>query len=759
MRRYVVRAALASLSAVTFAPALTAQQPARLVVEVRVAGDNSPLSDALAVLSGPAAARGRTGVAGRITFSGLAPGAYRVAIHSVGFRPAEAELAVASGRTVRAVVTLTPANAPVELDPVTVAATRTATPRHRTPASVSVVSGDALEALQASSLDDVLGALPNVTTVGGPRGIAELPQIRGLGSDRIAIRVDGARQNFQSGHKGRLFLDPALLKRVEVVRGGTSALDGTGGVGGTIAFETKDADHLLAPSERFAVEIAPRGRTSGEELGGLFTAAGRGGPVDGFVAFSVRDAGDIRLGDGTDLPFSGGEFRSWLASLGVAPAAGHRIEASYRRLDEDSRTPLNANGATTDSAGLGERDTANESLRLAYRLATPSVPWLDARAVTYRDESRVTERRLSDGRLEARTVTTWGFDASATGRAAVTPALGVALTTGAEYFADDNHGVQNGTALASFPDGSAHFLGVFAQARIDVTRFVSVLPGLRFDTYTSRSDDPTAPENDADDLQARIAGQFHPTELLTLYGSYAQGFTAPRVQDLYISGLHFPATPGAPFPNNFFVPNPDLVPERADTYEAGLRFRVAGLADRADGLEAELTYFDVGATDFISRDVDVFGGTTTLRNIDEVDLDGIEARVAYDAPVAFAAVSYGRTRAQNLTADTPVDDAPADSWVLEGGTKLLQRALVVGWRTTIAAAQERVTEPELATPGYTVHDAFARWRAPRGPLGALAVSLRLNNVLDKAYRRHGSAILEAGRDVRLGVSYRIGVAR
>jgi hemoglobin/transferrin/lactoferrin receptor protein len=89
---------------------------------------------------------------------------------------------------------------------------------------VDVVDGERLERLQAQSFDDILRDLPGVTTLGGPRGAAELPQIRGLGSDRIIIRQDGTRQNFQSGHKGRVLVNPVLIKRVEVVKGPSSAL-------------------------------------------------------------------------------------------------------------------------------------------------------------------------------------------------------------------------------------------------------------------------------------------------------------------------------------------------------------------------------------------------------------------------------------------------------------------------------------------------------------------------------------------------------
>ncbi len=48
----------------------------------------------------------------------------------------------------------------------------------------------------------------------------------------MATTQDGARQNFEAGHKGRFFLDPDLLREVEVVRGSNPALHGSGAIVG-----------------------------------------------------------------------------------------------------------------------------------------------------------------------------------------------------------------------------------------------------------------------------------------------------------------------------------------------------------------------------------------------------------------------------------------------------------------------------------------------------------------------------------------------
>ncbi|NCC30317.1 MAG: TonB-dependent receptor, partial [Gammaproteobacteria bacterium] len=101
--------------------------------------------------------------------------------------------------------------------------------------SVSVIGREQIEAEQPSRLGDLLLDLPNVDIGGGPRGVGQQVVIRGLGDERILFLLDGARQNFDRAHNARVFIDPDLLKQVEVLRGPASALWGSGALGGVVA--------------------------------------------------------------------------------------------------------------------------------------------------------------------------------------------------------------------------------------------------------------------------------------------------------------------------------------------------------------------------------------------------------------------------------------------------------------------------------------------------------------------------------------------
>src|SRR3972149_7713973 len=86
---------------------------------------------------------------------------------------------------------------------VAVSATKTERDLFDTPGEVGVITTEELEHIQAQSLDDALWYQPGVEMSGGPRRIGEEPVIRGLDGQRVLMTIDGARLNFESGHKGR----------------------------------------------------------------------------------------------------------------------------------------------------------------------------------------------------------------------------------------------------------------------------------------------------------------------------------------------------------------------------------------------------------------------------------------------------------------------------------------------------------------------------------------------------------------------------
>jgi len=122
-----------------------------------------------------------------------------------------AALAIAAG--------LSGANAQTTLEPITVVATKTEEKVIDSLAAVSAVRQEQIDQLGPSKLSEIFFGMPGVTFQERGDSPATAINIRGLQDfGRVAVVVDGARQNFQTtGHNanGVFFLDPELIGGAE----------------------------------------------------------------------------------------------------------------------------------------------------------------------------------------------------------------------------------------------------------------------------------------------------------------------------------------------------------------------------------------------------------------------------------------------------------------------------------------------------------------------------------------------------------------
>lgn len=142
--------------------------------------------------------------------------------------------------------------------PVVVTATRTSKTLDEAPSSIEVVDGKTLEREQPKTIGDALLDIPNVDVTAGESPVFTNVQIRGSDPDQITYLVDGVRQDNYTTSGNRpafIFVDPELVKQVEVRRGGGSSLYGNGGIGGTLAVTTKSASDMLKPGQQFGAKL------------------------------------------------------------------------------------------------------------------------------------------------------------------------------------------------------------------------------------------------------------------------------------------------------------------------------------------------------------------------------------------------------------------------------------------------------------------------------------------------------------------------
>lgn len=678
-------------------------------------------------------ARRRLSALGLVLAAGTALAAGTVPHHA---RAADAaapadEIQLAAGR------------APIELDPVTVLGTRTEKTASEVPASIGVVGQEEIKIRQADDLGDLVDDMPGVEMSGGPRRTAMQPVIRGLTGERVVLRVDGARQNFESGHRGRIFIDPSLLERVEVRRGPASSLYGSGAIGGVMEVDTLSPGRFLEDGEPWGGEVGVSWESNGDGFGAHAIGATRlGANAEALVGITGFDADDLENGSGDTIPYTADEVRSGLAKLVFRPAEGHELTASYLQFRDDHIIPSAAN--TNTNSIIVDRKTDQKTMTLGWRFDGNGNPWFDLDAKVYRTETALEERRTDTGRFDETDLATTGIDIANTSRFQPGGFGSHAVTYGVEAYRDEQDGHRNGGARPQYPDAQQDIFGLFIQDEIVFFERLTFTPGVRYDRFDREADGLDSKSDDA--VSPSISVAYAVTPWLKAYASYAEAFRAPSLTELYATGQHFPG--------NNFEANPDLRPETAKNKEIGLTLSEDGVLVQGDRLTGRVAIFRNDVEDFIEQIVDFRGGRTTRDNVQDARLEGVEFELAYDAPLWFATFGAARIRGDDRTEGDPLGGLPGDKVSLGGGLKFMGGDVVTGWRMVAHDRQDRIANGETVTPGYAVHDAWISFQPSDGGLRGARFDLAVDNVFDKTYRQALSELDDPGRTVKLTAAYR-----
>jgi hemoglobin/transferrin/lactoferrin receptor protein len=663
-----------------------------------------------------------------------------------------------------------------ELDRLSITATRNPIRAFEFPGMVTVQGRDEIETLQPSSPDDILRFVPGVKFEGGPRRTGEVPTIRGFSGPDVIVLFDGARQNYGSAHDGRFFIDPSVLKEVEVLRGPASSLYGSGGMGGLIEFRTIDAADMLAPDEVAGATVSTGYQTVNRETVGTFT--GYTQPVEGLDivgSFTKRDSGSIELGDGSELDNSDDDIISGLAKASYSFAEHHRVEASFLTFHNDAEEPSNGQGLGSDDRV--DKEIVSDTYRLAYGFHDPSNNLVDLDVLAYYTDFQVDETRLDDlgagplGEKLTRDVDTLGFRLDNRSRAMFTDDIATTFTYGGEFYRDVQDGSSASGDREGVPDADSTFWGVFAQAEIAIAEpfgvlpgDVLIIPGLRFDSYQSSSD--LADDNSDIAVSPRIGLSYLPEDWIMLFASYGQAFRAPTINEIYTTGVHFEIPVGAGVTNRF-VSNPDLDPQKTQTVEFGGGLSFDDLFQDGDKLEMKASHFMTWGKDFIDIAVDqpeLFvdcnpfipgncDGTTTSTNVPRAKLWGSEIEVGYDGPRIMATLGYSSVDGENRDTGEKLGSLTADLFTAIVGVKVPEIDSLAGWRSQWAAKFDKTDDPAEERDAYNVHDIFFAWQPSDGPLEGLRLDLGIDNIFDVDYERVYAGVPEPGRNFKALVSY------
>ncbi len=184
---------------------------------------------------------------GHFMLSGLPVGEHTLNISMVGYVPLEKRVVVKAGEASMELPIVLQEDV-LAVDQVVVSADRMETKRKNSPVIVSVITSDLFQEVSAPTLADGLDFVPGVRVEDNCQncGFTQV-RINGLDGHYSQVLVD-SRPMFSAltGVYGLEQIPTNMVERVEVVRGGGSALYGASAVGGTINIITKTPDYNSA---------------------------------------------------------------------------------------------------------------------------------------------------------------------------------------------------------------------------------------------------------------------------------------------------------------------------------------------------------------------------------------------------------------------------------------------------------------------------------------------------------------------------------
>ena len=207
--------------------------------------------------------------------------------------------------------------------------------------------------------------------------------------------------------------------------------------------------------------------------------------------------------------------------------------------------------------------------------------------------------------------------------------------------------------------------------------------------------------------------------------------------------------------------DPDLKAERSRNTEANVKWQWNGLS-----LDASYFYQKI-------KDLTVYEGGGRSGKPISIKSEGSLKNKGYEVNLGYKwrglksriGVAYSKPEMDGTTLDVVQQAIPIGrQWTTSLSYHFEKPHLEIGWRGRYAekssylpASSNRGGGEPVERTGYGVHDFFANWQ----PTGRddLNINLSIDNAFNKYYRSHSqragtTALPEAGRDIRLGLSYR-----
>jgi outer membrane cobalamin receptor len=597
-----------------------------------------------------------------------------------------------------------------------VTGSRVATTEDNLSANVTVLERDDFDVEKPTKLADVLERVAgvHVDQVGGRGGTGSV-YVRGADPNYTLVLVDGVRVNDPTNARGGSFdlsaLDMADVERVEVARGPYSAVYGGDALAGVINIVTRHP----APTKGYGSIDAMGGAYDTREVS--VTAGAPGAAGNWNMGFSDSHEGELvrgnefssqRLSAGLDTEFSSGTTLNISGRYSKTKREGFPDDSGGYEFAEIHEVEKREADEGVFGVGVTHRaGAASFSLALGYldrkdHIDSPGV------APGIRDPFGVPPS-IVDSNLDR-------FTATFTGTQKFSDQF--TLAYGAEWQREE--GVSEGSldfgggfVLPTSFELTRTSWAPFAEVRLESHFGLSTQAGVRVDNPDGYSS-VTSP-------RVRVAYEFSDSGL-SLAGAWGKAFKLPSMYAL-----------GHPI-----VGNPDLVPERGESYEFEL-------AQVLDGARWSATYFDGEFRNAIDFDS---GPPPMLVNRNRVDSTGFELAGQMDVSEQWK-LDANVTNAKSEIAFTGgrLRNRPewraglGAHWAPNAALNLAATATYVG-----SSFDSSIATGDVELPSHTVVDVSAVWQvSPQ-----FQTYLAIDNLTDEKYEQF------VGFEVR-GIAPRLGV--
>jgi hemoglobin/transferrin/lactoferrin receptor protein len=247
--------------------------------------------------------------------------------------------------------------------------------------SITTITPEQLQRSQFNNIFEAVRSVPGVSTSGGPRASGMIFSIRGFADgEDVMVKVDGAPKAFEKYRMGGTFVEPELLRSIEVQRGPQIG-SGSGALGGTIIAQTKNAADFLKPGQKVGAKAKFGYGNNNDEYSRSYMLYTRPNErVDILYNYSNRQSNNITLADKTKLDSSAIESISELLKVSLFPTDSLEVITSLVKFTDTGLQPFDTTGGQPGSFGNVIRSTDDFSWTETFNY-TPDNPWVNFKAI------------------------------------------------------------------------------------------------------------------------------------------------------------------------------------------------------------------------------------------------------------------------------------------------------------------------------------------------------------------------------------------